>query len=102
MKRAGKKVKAWESARAKLKVKFYAMGITSCEARFPHNCWQSNGLSFAHAKKRRNLKPHELGEVALLCIEAHNAVESLPEAEMTKVIRGIIANRELTQNAMID
>jgi uncharacterized protein YqeY len=40
------------------------------------------------------MKGDEIYEVALLCPVAHNLVESLPEREMTKMIRKIIKTRE--------
>jgi len=90
--KSGKKVQAWEKERAKLKVKFYAWGITSCELHYP-GCWNDSALGFAHARKRRNLKPHQLGEVILACNICHDKIESLPEEEMEEIVRSIIANR---------
>ena len=98
--RAGKKAKAWDKARASLKVKFYAMGITSCEGSIiPHECWHDNGLSFAHSKKRADIKNHELYEVALLCPNAHAYAEALPKKEMCELIRQIIANRHVEEKS---
>lgn len=91
---AGKKTNAWEKERAKLKVRFLAWGITTCELFYP-GCWRDNALGFAHAKKRRNLKPHELGEVILACNPCHDQIEILPETEMTKVVRGVITKRKV-------
>lgn len=85
----GKKVKAWESARRQLKVKFEAANVTRCEL-----CGTDDFLSFAHSKKRRHIQGDELNEVALLCIPCHQSAELLPEAEMTITIRRIIAERE--------
>ncbi len=92
MNRRGKKVKAWDSARARLKVKFQAAGIMTCELRYA-GCAFDNYLSFAHSKKRRNIQGDELNEVALLCIPCHEYAERLPEAEMTTLIRSIINAR---------
>ncbi len=88
MNRAGKKTKAWDACRARLKREFMKMGITRCEM-----CNNDNFLSFAHSKKRRHIVGDELSEVALLCIPCHSGVELLPEAEMTTLIRNIIATR---------
>lgn len=89
----GKKTIAWEEARAKLKQQFLGMGVTHCELPYPHSCWHYDGLSFAHSKKRRNIKGSELMEVALLCPVAHSMVERLPEKEMHDIIMEIIRNR---------
>ena len=96
MKRAGKKTIAWAKERAKLKLKFAEWGVTTCEVRF-QGCWRDNGLSFAHAKKRRNLRQGELSEVVLACAPCHTELELLPEAEMTKIVRRIIKNRLTTK-----
>lgn len=93
MKNKGKKTIAWEKERKKLKVRFEAMRITTCELVYP-GCWYNTALSFAHAKKRRNLKPHELSEVILCCVPCHEKIEILKEAEMTKIVRSVIANRK--------
>lgn len=92
LKRAGRKTKQWEKERAKLKVRFLVMGITRCELRL-RGCWGDNSLGFAHARKRRNLKPHELGECVLACGPCHDQIEALPESEMAATVRGIIAKR---------
>jgi hypothetical protein len=94
IRRRGKRTIAWENARRYLKSRFLEWGITRCEWPWPHACWHDNGLSFAHSKKRLNMKGDEIYEVALLCPVAHNLVESLPEREMTKMIRKIIKTRE--------
>jgi hypothetical protein len=95
----GKKTKAWSKERAGLKVKFEAAGITSCELRgsteVKHECGNDNYLGFAHSKKRRHITGNEIFEVALLCLNAHEIIERLPEAEMTSVIRQIIAARNV-------
>lgn len=91
--RLGKKGKAWETERRRLKIKFERMGVTECEADFMHDCWVDNGLSFAHSKKRADIRGEELSEVALLCPTAHKHVESLPKEEMCNIIRRIIAKR---------
>lgn len=90
----GRKTKAWDSLRAKLKPKFESAGITTCEAKFPHNCWWSIGLSFAHSKKRADIQGEELSEVALLCPDAHQIAEAKPKPEMYELILEIIASRE--------
>lgn len=93
MKRAGKRTKEWEATRAKLKVRFERVGITVCELGYP-GCWRDNGLTFAHSKKRRNIGPGELEEACLACIVCHDAIEILPEEEMTTIVRGVISRRK--------
>lgn len=51
-------------------------------------------LTPAHSRKRRNITtPEELREVAIACVSCHAAIEILPEAEMTRIVREIIARR---------
>lgn len=101
MKRAGKRTLAWENVRAKLKVKMLTLGITTCELQFT-GCWRDNALGFAHAKKRRNLKPHELSEAILVCNPCHDQIELLPEQEMTRVVRDTIRKRFLKKSVAIN
>ena len=84
----GRKVKEWDGARAELKKAFAAVGITRCEI-----CGTDWALSFAHARKRRNLAPGELYVCALICIPHHDELEVLPEAEMCARIHAIIDAR---------
>lgn len=93
LKRLGKKGLAWEKVRRELKVRFERAGITSCEAR-GYGCWNDSGLGFAHKKKRRNLGPGELSEVALLCNICHDRIELLPEIEMAAIVTQIIDSRK--------
>ena len=90
--RRGKKTKAWDRARAKIKPVFEAMGITRCEVRFP-GCWGGEGLGFAHSLKRRNIHGDEMAEVVLACNCCHDILESLSEGEMARIVRGIIQAR---------
>lgn len=94
MLKPGKRTKAWESTRRKLKVAFECAGIVECELKWP-GCWRDNSLGFAHHKKRRNLKPEELTIVILACsAECHRKLELLPEKEMEQIVLTTIANRE--------
>lgn len=88
----GKKTRAWEACRRKLKVLFERAGITTCEMRRARCCYD-NFLGFAHLHKRRNVPPEELETVVLLCVECHRKVETLPEAVMAKKLADIIAAR---------
>lgn len=90
----GKRMLAWESERTRLKKKFDRWGITSCELRYPGGCWGDNGLGFAHAKKRRFLKPEELGIVILACNRCHDILESLPHELMEVEVMQVIRSRE--------
>lgn len=94
MKRAGKRTLAWEKERDKLKTQFYSWGITECEVRYPGVCWRHNALGFAHIRKRRFLKPNELGEVCLACNPCHDILESLPHDLMEAEIKSVIAARK--------
>jgi hypothetical protein len=85
----GKKTKAWDAARRKLKPFFENLGIDYCEM-----CGGRFGLSFAHSKKRRNIVGDEIKEVILICVHpCHENLERLPEVEMTEKVREIISNR---------
>ena len=81
-------------AKKYLKNKFLEMGVTSCELHWPHHCWHTEGLSWAHSKKRRFIQGDEIYEVALLCPIAHDLAENLPHKEMYKLICEIIQRRE--------
>ncbi len=89
----GKKTKAWDAVRRKLKVAFQRVGITICEARGP-GCWVSNGLGFAHSLKRRFIVTSEqMEECALLCSVCHDAWETGPHDVMEAAIKRIISER---------
>jgi hypothetical protein len=91
----GKKTRAWVNARARLKKKFAAMGITTCELKYPE-CTHDNFLSFAHGKKRRHLVGDELETlVCLLCQNCHSRIEQMPEAAMEAIVRSVIAERAM-------
>lgn len=102
MNRAGKRTLAWENERAKLKVRFLQWGITSCELRYPGTCWGDACLGFAHAKKRRFLKPHELGHVILACNPCHDVLESLGAELMKAEVDATIENRKKNLEKNID
>lgn len=90
----GKKVKAWDAARKKLKVAFQEVGITSCELQL-FGCMRDFGLSFAHAEKRRFIvTPAQLNECAISCASCHLLIEALTHEEMAMRVREIIASRE--------
>ncbi len=92
MNRRGKKVKAWDSARAKLKVKFQAAGIMTCELRYA-GCAFDNYLGFAHAHKRR--KVTDLSIAILCCNFCHDEIEIKPHEEMERIVMAVIAAREV-------
>lgn len=90
MKRRGKKTAAWESTRAKLKVRFFNIGLTYCEL-----CGSTFALSFAHSLKRNDIKTQEqLEECVLLCQGCHRLLEDGNKYEMHRRILEIIAARE--------
>ena len=89
------KVDKWNRVRAKLKKRFYAMGITFCEM-----CGRTDFLSFAHRLKRRFITTdEELEMVALLCMDnpqgkgCHNKLEHSSHEEMFERITEIIRTR---------
>jgi len=102
MNRVGKRTRNWEQERARLKKKFEKWGITSCELRYPNVCWRDNALGFAHAKKRRFLKPEELGIVILACSPCHDILESLPHDLMEVEVMQVIKQRQKKLKKDID
>ena len=92
MKRAGKKTKAWDAERAKLKVRFEAVGITECELRYK-DCSVNDFLTFAHTLKRRNVI--DLSRVVLACLNCHWETERQGEAKMEVILEDVIASREV-------
>lgn len=94
MRRAGKKTKAWEKARAELKTEHEAMGVTTCELRY-EGCWVDDALGFAHAEKRRKLTKADLKHVILACNPCHDLLEVKPPEEMKRIVDTICQQREL-------
>lgn len=94
LKRSGKKTTAWERTRRKLKVKFEAMGITSCEFNFPR-CTPNDYLSFAHSLKRVDIKTQEqLEEVAVACFSCHSILDlNMTHEGMAEAVRTVIQQR---------
>lgn len=90
MNRRGPKTKAWDSERAKLKPKFEAAGITTCEIRYA-GCWNDNYLGFAHDAKRR--KNPKLSKVVLGCNPCHDILENMGPERMKAEVDRIIAKR---------
>ena len=87
------KTEAWQQARRILKVAFEDAGITTCEVKLDGNCWNNNGLSFAHSKKRADIQGAELYEAVLACAYCHTVIEGMRKEKMTKLVRKIIAER---------
>ncbi len=95
MKKVGKKSKEWIAVRRRLKVKYEAAGIVSCELKY-EGCKRDGWLSFAHGKKRRHLKGNELETLCILsCLICHGRIERLPEDEMCAIVENVIANRQI-------
>lgn len=93
--RAGKRTKAWETTRAKLKVEYQAKGITECELGYD-GCKRDDWLSFAHGRKRRHLVGDELATLTILaCTPCHARIEALPEAAMLAIVQSVISERGL-------
>lgn len=88
----GRKGKADAKNRRELKKEFAEKGITRCE-----HCQTDNGLTFAHSKKRKDIKTEfDKKEVALLCLPEHMRIEQLPPVEMAREVRAYIAKREFS------
>ena len=91
--RAADRVKLWNKIRAKLKVEFERMGLTTCEV-----CGGTFGLSFAHRYKRRFIHDEEeLATVALLCQRHHEELEHSGHEKMLEGITAIIARRNVNR-----
>src|SRR5688500_12937633 len=89
----GKKTRQWMTVRARLKRRFDAAGITSCELGYP-GCWNDEALGFAHGRKRRHLKDNEIETlVVLACNPCHDRIETLPAPEMLRIVQAAIAVR---------
>lgn len=86
----GPGTKAWDAERARLKPKFKAVGITTCEIQYP-GCWNDDYLGFAHDAKRR--KQPDLGKVILGCNPCHDILENLGPERMKAEVDRIIAGR---------
>jgi|GEM_PF-1930430 len=76
----GKRTKAWNRDRAKLKKEYEAKGITRCELR-RSVCWVNNALGFVHRHKRNWYldKPGKLGtfnQTLLGCNPCHDEIEN--------------------------
>jgi hypothetical protein len=89
----GKKTKAWDRLRAKIKPKFFAVGITTCEMRWP-GCKYDEDLGFAHAQKRN--KVEDLSEVILVCNHCHDYLDNqgMSHEAMEAIVRDVIERRE--------
>jgi hypothetical protein len=88
----GKKTIEWDRLRPKLKQRFAAIHLVTCEFRF-EGCWKYTGLTFAHAKKRRFLTPEELEVVALACINCHMILDAMSHKKMYNAVMGAIEKR---------
>ena len=97
----GAKTIEWDEERAKLKYKFkYILKITKCEAKLV-GCWVTNGLTFAHSKKRRYLNKDELSKVILCCIQCHTTIEAYPNKKMQDFVEKIIESRVRGNNLIM-
>ncbi len=97
--KAGKKTNIWAKVRAELKIEFEAQGITTCELRFKE-CWIDNGLGFAHAQKRRFIKPDDK-TVILACNHCHDSLEVMPHASMERIVLSTIAARSVAKTITV-
>jgi len=75
MLKKGKKTRAWEAARKRLKARYMNLGITSCEMRLK-DCMGTFGLSFAHRYKRSDSRcEHTFEKTCLACASCHGKTE---------------------------
>lgn len=88
--RAGRKTKAWAAERARLKPRFAAARITSCEFAY-EGCWRDDALGFAHDAKRR--KQPDLSVVALACNSCHDKLELMGPEQMFAEVHRVIDAR---------
>ena len=98
----GKKMKAWDADRAKLKARFKDAGITICELR-TDACTCDNYLGFAHSKKRRNVvTDQDREEVILVCNNCHDCIEALGETRMRARVLATIDARQRPVRSIFD
>lgn len=90
--KSGRRTKAWDNKRRKLKKEFEAVGITACELQL-EGCTGNDGLGFMHANKRRNIPDIESAPVLLACANCHWKWEKLGEAEMHEKVMARIEKR---------
>lgn len=88
--KAGKKSRANKRANATLAKNY--KGEQYCQATFPHDCTGSHQLTWAHNAKRR--KNPDLLHAALICRNAHEAIEYLPPEEMKAIVDEIVERQE--------
>jgi len=91
----GKKTRQWNNARAIIKHRFEAAGITTCElqGKLKHDCGIDNYLGFAHDAKRRKLSGADLYRVILICNFAHQLIEVWPAEKMKAIVNETIQQR---------
>ncbi len=78
--KTGKRTKAWNTERAKLKKLYEQKGITSCELRLSPSCTGASYLSFAHRHKRHyyysgDKSLSDFKQTVIACIACHQAIE---------------------------
>lgn len=89
----GKKTRAWENARRRIKAHFENLGVTFCELRYD-GCKLNSFLGFAHSKRRRLIvTKEELFEVCLACQNCHEILDRKPHAETERIVKQVIQNR---------
>lgn len=100
MKQIGKRGRAWNAARAKVKAGCVLAGITRCEFGYEH-CVSDDQLWFAHACKRRELSrkaergtPEHIETAAVACWPCHRKLdEEMTHSQMRKAVMTAIAKR---------
>jgi len=94
--KAGKRTKAWNAQRRKLKVDSVANNRTTCELRgvIPHECTYDDFLGYAHDAKRRKLSREDLKRAILICNNVHDQLERMKPDEMKRIVNDTIAARK--------
>lgn len=104
MNKAGRRTKAWDSAREELKQWCKQNGVFSCEIRWP-GCVKDNELGFAHAVKRNRLlkdaapgTPEHIGTAILVCNRCHAKLERESHASMESIVMRRFNARRLARS----
>lgn len=93
--KAGRKTKAWNAERRKLKADSERNNRTTCELRgvIPHDCTVDNFLGYAHAAKRRKLSSEDLSHAILICNNVHDIIERWSPEDMKWIVDEMIERR---------
>ena len=97
----GRRGREWDAARRRVRERLDAAGIRSCEFGFV-GCWKTEGLSLAHAVKRRYLQrnaevgsPYHIETCAIACMPVCHKIldEQMSAPMMLEQVMAAIARR---------